>query len=107
MLAATTPTIMINCEAASDALFEDIEKCRCEIRQRTTLLQVDWAQGSTSPITIDGKVVSVHLTQEQTAKFLPGSAKVQLHFLLAGGTAWKTIPATIKISESLTQEVLA
>lgn len=96
MLAATTPTIMINCEAASDALFEDIEKCRCEIRQ-----------GSTSPITIDGKVVSVHLTQEQTAKFLPGSAKVQLHFLLAGGTAWKTIPATIKISESLTQEVLA
>lgn len=106
MLAATTPTIIINCEKAGDELFTDVKRLRCEIRQRSTLLQIDYEPDSTSPITIQGKIVRIHLTQEQTAKFIRGDVKIQLHFLLADGTAWKTIPALIKVSESLTQEVI-
>lgn len=107
MLAATTPTIIINCEKAGDELFTDVKRLRCEIRQRSTLLQIDYEpDSSTSPIAIQGKIVRIHLTQEQTAKFIRGDVKIQLHFLLADGTAWKTIPAVIKVSESLTQEVI-
>lgn len=97
MVQATTPTFLltlpIDLSDLSSMVFT-ITQGETKINKRDSELQ------------INGQVVSVYLTQEETMCFKKGSAKIQLNWLYQDGSRGCSDIATIDVTPNLLLEVL-
>lgn len=61
-----------------------------------------------SEVTLDGKTISVRLTQEETLKFdtAKGVAQIQLKVLTAGGDVFSSDVMNVNVWDSINNEVL-
>lgn len=80
--------------------------------KETTKFRLDVTQDGqpiiqTTDVTVTGDKVIHVFTQEETYRMTPGDTiDVQLHGLTENDTAWKTLPLSINIGESLTKTMI-
>lgn len=87
---------------------DDLASCKlfATVEQKTKLKNVEITK-SGADLTISGQVVSMTLTQEESAQFIAGEqALVQLRGIDAGGEAWGTNICGLYVSDALYEEVI-
>lgn len=99
MVQATTPTFVFTLPNSVDT--GDMAHVYYSLVQN----KVDIEKSDTE-ITIDGQKVSVTLTQADTVRLIPGTAKMQLNWTYSDGTRACSQIVAINITENLLREVV-
>ena len=95
----TTPTISITVKGLSDI---QINKAYLTLKQRGTVVEKTEAD-----MEIDGDMLQVALTQEETLKFMArAEINVQLRVLSKSGTAYASNIVTVPVGEILKDGVI-
>ncbi len=100
ILQATTPTFQITVPS-----FVDLSSVRnlCFSLEQNKVTKINKYSDS---LTIDGRVVSVFLTQIETMQLVGGQATIMLNWLYEDGSRGGTYPVTITVIENLLKEVM-
>lgn len=99
MRRGTTPTISITVKGLSDI---QINKAYLTLKQRGTV-----AEKTEADMEIDGDMLQVALTQEETLKFVArAEINVQLRVLSKSGTAYASNIVTVPVGEILKDGVI-
>lgn len=99
MVQATTPTFILTLPETVDlSLASHIAFSL--VQGRAKIKKFD------SELVVDGQTVSVYLTQEDTLKFVSGSAKLQLNWSYADGSRACSNIVELNVSPNLLPEVI-
>jgi len=99
----TTPTFVC---LVGQKYTTGLSNCRIDIQQGSFLIQKYFVDSSVV-INPDMGTIMVTLTQEETSHFnVREKLRVQIHGLMADGTAWKTCISNYKIGETITNDIL-
>ena len=105
MIPGTTPTFTLVLDDPLQA--QDIANVRIDVTQSKSGAEVQkfMSDGGVTVDTVNG-TISATLTQEESLQFQKGRAKLQAHVLYTDESAWKTYSSSIKVEESLTDDVI-